>query len=243
MLLGLARPELSETRPLAAGAVVIELEPLSAGECGELLDDLGVDDVALRGRIVEAAGGNPLFIEQLAAMVGELDTSGAEIDVPPSITAVLDARLDRLPAVERSILERASVVGKEFWRDAVTRLTPPALRNDVASSLLSLTRRGLIEPSPSSPLLFDDVSRFRHALIRDAAYAGLPKAERAELHELFATSVDGTPPRATPRPTRSSASTSNAPAATAKSSGSTTGGPRSSARPRAAGSAPLPAGP
>ena len=193
VLLGLARPELNETRPLPVGAVVIELEPLSAGECGELLDDLGVDDVALRGRIVEAAGGNPLFIEQLAAMVGELDTSGTEIEVPPSITAVLDARLDRLPAVERAILERASVVGKEFWRDAVTRLTPPALRNDVASSLLSLTRRGLIEPSPSSPLLFDDVSRFRHALIRDAAYAGLPKAERAELHELFATSVDGTP--------------------------------------------------
>ena len=134
---------------------MIELEPLSAGECGELLDDLGVDDVALRGRIVEAAGGNPLFIEQLAAMVGELDTSGAEIEVPPSITAVLDARLDRLPAVERAILERASVVGKEFWRDAVTRLTPPALRNDVASSLLSLTRQRAdraepVEPSPCS---------------------------------------------------------------------------------------------
>ena len=193
VVLGLGRSELTDLRPPPAGAVVIELDPLSAGECGELLDDLGVADPALRGRIVEVADGNPLFIEQLAAMLNERERGDTQIQVPPSITAVLDARLDSLPLDERMVLERASVVGREFWREAVTRLTPASERHAVAAALLALTRKGLIEPTPSVTLPFDDVSRFRHALIRDAAYAGLPKAERAELHELFALSVDGAP--------------------------------------------------
>src|SRR3954453_22682998 len=104
VLLGLARPELAGLRPPPAGAVVIDLEPRSPGECGELLDDLGVADPALRGRIVEVADGNPLFVEQLGAVIGERGRADGDLDVPASITAVLDARLDALPVGERMVL-------------------------------------------------------------------------------------------------------------------------------------------
>jgi tetratricopeptide (TPR) repeat protein len=107
------------------------------------------------------------------------------VEIPPTISALLAARLDNLERSERSVIERASVVGKTFYRAAVTELSPVETRAEVSTGLMSLVRKELIRPERSS-LMGDDSFQFRHLLIRDAAYAALPKRERAELHERFA---------------------------------------------------------
>jgi class 3 adenylate cyclase len=183
LLLCLARPELLELRPSWAGASV-KLEPLTPSESALLLDELGAEwplSQEERARVSEAAEGNPLFLEQMVAMLAE----GKPTELPPTIQALLAARLDRLEPFERAVLERAAVVGKEFWRGAVAELSPAAERADVSRTLLSLVRKELVRPE-RSVVLGDDGFRFRHALIRDATYAAMPKAVRADLHEAFA---------------------------------------------------------
>src|SRR6266516_184290 len=180
LLLCLARTELVTLRPGWPGERV-ELEPLSTAQSERLLDVLGggVPD-EVKARIGAAAGGNPLFVEQMAAIVG---AEGDPPEVPPTIQALLAARLDGLAADERDILERASIVGQEFWEGAVRHLAPPDM--SVGRALLDLVRQGLIHPHQSS-LPGEDAYQFHHLLIRDTAYEGLSKARRAELHESLA---------------------------------------------------------
>jgi class 3 adenylate cyclase len=193
VLLCIGRPELVELRPGFASAQTIELTQLSAGETGELVDALGVEDERLRARIAAASEGNPLFAEQLAVMVAESEpTHDKELPLPASIQALLAARLDALDPGERRTLERAAVIGKEFWQPAVADLSLEADRAAVASRLLALVRKGLVTPSPSR-LPGGDAFRFRHALIREATYAGIPKLVRAELHEHFARWLEDRP--------------------------------------------------
>jgi class 3 adenylate cyclase/tetratricopeptide (TPR) repeat protein len=183
LLLCLARPELLDTRPGWSGgklnATSLLLEPLSATETETLIDNLFARLAeSLRNRITEAAEGNPLFVEQMLAMLTEQVELDGELQVPPTIQALLAARLDRLPAPERATLERAAVIGKEFTRGAIA-----ALGGDSAL-LLPLVRKELIRPDRTS--IGDDDFRFRHLLVRDAAYDAVPKELRAELHEQFA---------------------------------------------------------
>jgi tetratricopeptide (TPR) repeat protein len=112
------------------------------------------------------------------------------VRVPPTIGALLAARLDRLPFDERSTAQRASVVGRAFERVAVAALTPPTAEADLTASLLGLVRRELVTPERAE-LTADAAFKFRHILIRDAAYEGLAKADRAELHERFAGWLEG----------------------------------------------------
>ncbi len=190
LLLCVAREELLEVRPQWEGALV-RLEPLSSGEAAQLLDALdsgGRLPPELRARVAEAAQGNPLYAEQFVAMLQEDGAGAGSVAVPPSIQALLAARLDRLAPFEREVLERASVVGKEFWPGAVAALGDD--RNEaLGATLLGLVRRELVEPSASS-IPGEDGFRFRHALIRDVAYAGVPKRARADLHERFAGWVE-----------------------------------------------------
>jgi class 3 adenylate cyclase/tetratricopeptide (TPR) repeat protein len=187
LLLCLARPELLELRPNWGGgklnATAVLLEPLSTTETDELIDELldgrGLDPT-LRERIRASAEGNPLFVEQMLAMVEE---SPEQVTVPSTIQALLAARLDQLPASERAALERGSVEGQVFHGSAVAALAPDD--PDVPSRLLGLVRKELVRPTVGT-LPGDDAFRFRHLLIRDAAYDSLPKAARAELHESFA---------------------------------------------------------
>jgi class 3 adenylate cyclase/predicted ATPase len=169
LLLCLARPELLERRALP-GAEAITLEPLSSEDADALLDVLGTPAEA-RARIAEAAEGNPFFVEQMTAMAVD---EGGDVAVPASIRALLAARLDRLTHEERGMIERASVIGREFPLQAVAALT----ESEVTGPLLSLVRKELLRPAA-----FDDGFVFRHALIREAAYEAVPKALRAELHE------------------------------------------------------------
>ena len=191
LLLCVARPELLDVRPGWGGgklnATTVLLEPLSGPETDELISELlgsaELDD-DLRARIREAAEGNPLFVEEMLAMVHE---SGGEVTVPPTIQALLAARLDQLEQGDRGVLERGSVEGKIFHRGAVLALGPEELQID--ARLMTLVRKELVRPARAT-LPGDDAYRFRHLLIRDAAYDGLPKAARAALHERFARWLD-----------------------------------------------------
>ena len=127
-----------------------------------------------------AAGGNPLFIGEMLAMAGE---EGDEVEVPATLKALLAARLDQLDAGERRVLERGAVEGEVFHRGAVQALGPE--ETQVTPRLAALVRRELIRPD-TAQFAREDGFRFRHLLIRDAAYEALPKSSRAELHELFA---------------------------------------------------------
>jgi len=185
-----ARPELLDARPTWAGgklnATSILLEALSEDESERLIDARLTDPrftPDVRRRVVDAAEGNPLFVEQMLAMAGEDGTNG-EPAVPPTIQALLAARLERLPPGERATVERASVVGKEFSLAEVLELSPPSERPAAADRVLSLVRKELVRPAHAAE--GDDVFRFRHLLIRDAAYEAMSKEARAQLHERYA---------------------------------------------------------
>jgi class 3 adenylate cyclase/DNA-binding SARP family transcriptional activator/predicted ATPase len=185
LLLCLARPELAELRPawLHEPAAAIVLDPLSELESERLLETIGVPPAARR-RLAEAAEGNPLFVEQLAAIA---ETYGATGAMPATIRGVLHERLDRLDREERVLLERAAVTGRSFSLDAVLDLSRPEEREGAQARLLALVRKRLVQPDPSAA---DEGFRFHHALIRDAAYDGIPKSARAELHERVAERLD-----------------------------------------------------
>jgi class 3 adenylate cyclase/tetratricopeptide (TPR) repeat protein len=191
LLLCLARPELLDERPgwLTQPGSGLLLDPLSERESHALLEEIAQEwplDAAARGRIAEAAEGNPLYLEQMAAMLAE---GGPADAIPPSIQALIAARLDRLPAHERDVLECAAVAGREFTRSALRRLSPDDDQAKIDASLLNLARRELLAARPGR----EDAYRFRHALIRDAAYAGMAKERRAQLHERFANWAANTP--------------------------------------------------
>ena len=179
LLLCLARPDFVERRP--AWRVSLRLEPLPDADAEALIPvSLPAE---LRSRIAHAAGGNPLFLTEMAAMAAD---TGAEVLVPPNLQALLAARLDQLEEPERAVLERGAVEGEIFHRGAVQTLSEGGT---VVPRLAALVRKELIRPDRTQ-LPGDDAFRFRHLLVRDAAYDGLSKAVRAELHERFADWLD-----------------------------------------------------
>ncbi|MGB2954120.1 MAG: AAA family ATPase, partial [Gaiellaceae bacterium] len=185
LLLCLARPELLDERP-GWGGEAIMLEPLTEAESDQLIEKLlGGSRLPerTRTRIRAVAEGNPLFVEQLLAMLAE---GGDPEHVPPTIQALLAARLDTLPDEERDLLERAAIVGLEFEWEALGELAPDR-RRPTGAALSALVRKELIRPHEA----IEDTFRFRHILIRDAAYEHIPKERRADLHERFATWLDG----------------------------------------------------
>ena len=204
LLLCIARPELLEVRPGWGGersnATSILLDPLPGDEASRLVDNLlGRAEIPrpVRERILGAAEGNPLFVEEMLGMLiddgllrfedGAWRSAAdlADVTVPPTIHLLLAARLDRLDAEERGTIERGSVEGQVFHVGAVATLSPATLRPRVSSLLLGLARKLLIRPDRAE-FAGDDAFRFRHLLIRDAAYQAMAKEQRADLHERFA---------------------------------------------------------
>jgi len=204
LLIAMARPELLEKRSAWSGGkrwvTTMQLEPLSDVESEELVTSLlGRADLPpeFRAHISHAAEGNPLFVEEL---LGKLIDDGflvvaengwgaagdlSQLALPPTIQALLAARLDGLSSEERTVIERASVEGKVFHRGAVMELAPESMRPHVRDRLASLMRMELVRPDQAS-FAGEEAYRFRHLLIRDAAYQALAKQTRSELHERFA---------------------------------------------------------
>jgi class 3 adenylate cyclase/tetratricopeptide (TPR) repeat protein len=177
LVLCMARPELSERNP--TWPVALGLQPLDDDDVDELIGERITRE--LRAKISHAAGGNPLFIAEMLAMAADTD---GDIVVPPNLQALLAARLDQLDPAERSILECGAVEGEIFHRGAVQALT--ADEAPVTPRLAALVRKQLIRPDRPQ-IRGDDGFRFRHLLLRDAAYDALPKATRADLHHRYAT--------------------------------------------------------
>jgi class 3 adenylate cyclase/tetratricopeptide (TPR) repeat protein len=207
LLLVMARPDLLDVRPAwgasRPNATSVLLEPLADAEAADLLRHL-VGTATLGGRtstrILEVAEGNPLFVEEVVAMLvddgvlvpGDGDATGGDLNaiaVPPTIQALLAARLDRLEPAERAVVEAASVEGKEFTRERVAALVEDDVGASLGALLRALVRKDLIRPVGADAETF----RFRHQLIRDAAYEGMPKELRAGLHERFADGLEARP--------------------------------------------------
>jgi class 3 adenylate cyclase/tetratricopeptide (TPR) repeat protein len=205
LVLAAARPELREVRPSLTSpgglaADVVTLAGLDAGAATRLAANvIGADALpaAVAGRVLAASEGNPLFLGELVRMLvddGVLEREGgrwttrvalAELEMPPTIQALLAARIERLRPEDRVVLERAAIVGRSFSRAAVAHLLPRDAHAALDARLESLRRSELIEAGPGW-FLGEPILRFHHVLIRDAAYRRLLKNTRAELHGRFA---------------------------------------------------------
>jgi tetratricopeptide (TPR) repeat protein len=191
LLLCLARHELLDQRPQWGGgklnATAVALEPLTGPEsevlAGWLIRDLGAADAA-RAQVVEAAQGNPLFVEQLVAMLADGQWDTDELPLPGTVEALLAARLDLLGPAERVVLEYASALGDRFPAAPLAQLIPPDLQTILPRHLRALVRKELLRPARLAG--GGGGYRFRHILVREAAYRRLPKGERADLHERYA---------------------------------------------------------
>ena len=206
LLLTTARHDLLEERPQwgeQAGASRLMLQPLSddAAErvVANLLGSTGLPPDVL-ARVVGTAEGNPLYVEQLLSMLidrGVLQqvdgrwvrgAAAVDIDVPPTIHALLEARLDQLGRAERATVEPASVMGMEFPQLALSELAPDAVRPTLDQHLATLTRKQFVHLSMAV-----DIStryRFHHQLVRDTVYNGMLKRARAQLHIHFVRWAD-----------------------------------------------------
>ena len=209
LLICMARLDLLEDRPGwgtgRRNATTLTLEPLTEGESIALIRNLlGVGNLepATGRHLIRATEGNPLFIEEMLRMLideglvrrGEAGWSivgdVSSLPAPPTIQALLSARLERLQPEELAAIERASVVGKVFSWGAVAALTPEPDRPRVGRHLQALVRKELVLPD-TDVMDGEDTFRFRHLMIRDAAYEAIPKEVRADLHELFASWLEG----------------------------------------------------
>jgi class 3 adenylate cyclase/tetratricopeptide (TPR) repeat protein len=176
----LARPPLLEHRP--DWAVTVRLEPLEADDVDELLERLDAPASA-RVRIARAAAGNPLYAEELVAWVREGGDAG---ELPTSLNALLGARLDQLDAGERDALERGAIEGELFHQAAVLELTEQPSRPAVPGGLDALNRKDMIRLAAASLAGEMVAYRFKHILVRDAAYGATTKKLRATLHQRYA---------------------------------------------------------
>ncbi len=206
LMLATARHDLIEERPAwgeRPGATRLELKPLNAAASAQVVTNLigaaGLPQDVIE-RIVTAAEGNPLYVEQLLAMLidsGALRMQGGQwarsagytdVAVPPTIHALLEARLDGLGRLERDALEPASVIGLEFPRPALEAMTRDNVRAAIGSHLDTLTHKRFIHPSADSPV--DPIFRFHHHLVRETVYGALLKRARATLHIEFVRWAD-----------------------------------------------------
>jgi len=196
ILLATARPEFAETHPEFAAwgglTTSLSLRPLTDAQSQELIGSLlDIADLpeALRAEILSKAEGNPFFVEEIIQRLidqgtvvredGHWRATGAAAPpIPDSVQALVAARIDGLPAGVHRTLQEAAVVGRVFWAAPLEQ----AAHDDVAASLLELERKGLIFVRPTTSLAGETEYMFKHAVVRDVAYASLPKARRARAH-------------------------------------------------------------
>ncbi|MGZ4734118.1 MAG: ATP-binding protein [Acidimicrobiia bacterium] len=182
VIVGTTRPELTDRWSPPAGrhnTVNVNLDPLASEDADTLLRSLLPDaDDELISILRDRSGGNPFFIEELVAMLGESPAAEGARELPATLHGLLSARLDRLDPLDRVTLEDAAVIGNAGPIDLVRALA--GVRNtDAGAPLDRLAEKDLLE-------LDDDEYRFRNELTRDVAYGTLTKAERARRHGTLA---------------------------------------------------------
>jgi tetratricopeptide (TPR) repeat protein len=202
LILCLARPELLDARPGWGGGRVrstaIELEPLSDEESEELVEQLlsqlagasGERPRSLPRAAIDRAEGNPLFVEETIRMLVESGPGSAAADrVPDTLQALIAARIDHLAPEAKTLLQRASVIGRVFWKGALEHLSPDVPGQD--DLLDDLLQREFLLREPRSSISSETAFRFKHALIREVAYTGMTKLARAQYHARFAEWLHG----------------------------------------------------
>jgi tetratricopeptide (TPR) repeat protein len=188
LLLCVARPEFAARRP--EWTADVRLQPLTSGEARRLLLQLSSTSQLASDserRLLAASGGNPLFLEELVAY---LAATGEETDLPPTLDALLTARLDARPVEERRALECAAIEGEVFHRGAVLLLAEPEPESGVDGALSRLADDSIVRRCESA-FANEEAFTFHHLLVRDAAYRGMAKRRRADLHLLFAGWLEG----------------------------------------------------
>ncbi|MEX2196077.1 MAG: adenylate/guanylate cyclase domain-containing protein [Thermoleophilaceae bacterium] len=191
LIVCLARDELLERRPSWGGgrgaATSIFLEPLSGLQARELAEAL-LPDGAAADLVADRSGGNPLFVEEMARLVGEGDTAGG---LPDTVQAVLAARLDSLDRFERRLVQHAAVAGRTFWEGWLAAGAAEE-GGDLAGALDSLQQKEIVVPGDdrAASLAGEREFAFRHVLIRDVAYGMLPKTVRSRKHFAMAGFVE-----------------------------------------------------
>lgn len=202
-----ARPELYERHPGWAGgkrnSTTLALSPLSDEDTGHLVSSMVANAVLphdVRAQLLERASGNPLFAEEFVRMLldrgllnsdGTAPASGGQIPLPDTIQATIAARLDSLPASRKSLIHDASVIGKVFWSGALASMG--GIERAVAEEMLhELVRKELVRPARTSTVRGEAEYSFWHALVRDVAYAQIPRAGRASRHRLAASWIEET---------------------------------------------------
>ena len=192
-----ARPELLDRRRGWGGgkrnATTVSLTPLDHNSTAQLVHALlerPVVEADLQSAIVERAAGNPLYAEEFVRMLAAGGT--VEGRLPETVQGIVDARIDLLPAAEKALVQRAAVLGKVFWSDALIALTGSDPWQ-LAETLRSLERKEFILREHRSAVSGATQHAFVHALLRDAAYAQLPRAARAQLHLATAEWMESLP--------------------------------------------------
>jgi class 3 adenylate cyclase/tetratricopeptide (TPR) repeat protein len=202
LVVGTARPELADRTPAilveSDHRHVLELDALTGGESETLVHELGSTQ-RLPTETVEAllrtAGGNPLFLEETVRMFAEsvpVDADSSEPSIPTTLQALLGARLDQLSPDERSVAQHAAVVGTVFWPGAIASLNGYG-EEEVAGTLEALEGRDVVRAQAPSSIAGQPQYTFKHGLIRDVAYARIPKRRRVVLHSRFAAWVEDLP--------------------------------------------------
>jgi DNA-binding SARP family transcriptional activator/predicted ATPase len=191
LLVCIARPELLDQRPGWAAeadrAAFFQLTPLGEGPAAALLDSVSSGHRIApftRARLIDTAGGNPLYLEQLAVSLSEQSGSDTRLELPPTIQALLAARLQRLGPGASSVLAAAAIVGKDFGEGEIRELLPVEARAPLGRNLQTLAAKGLVQRGPGRTS--HEEYSFRHILILEAAYRAIPKSLRAELHHRYA---------------------------------------------------------
>src|ERR687888_72900 len=149
----------------------------------ELIDHLVPDNV--RDRLLDKTEGNPLFVEETVRMLLEQGAEGGD-RIPDTLQAMIGARIDRLPAGEKIILQRGSVIGRTFWAGAIDYLSPEYDADELEDILDDLLLRDFVSREERSTISGESAYRFKHVLIREVAYSGLSKSSRAGYHTRFA---------------------------------------------------------
>jgi class 3 adenylate cyclase/tetratricopeptide (TPR) repeat protein len=199
LVLGTARHELSERHAdwsATHDSMLIRLAPLSESDAGRIVEELlGALDADVRERISRAAEGNPLYVEQIVSMLVETGAiqrglegwvareGSNQLQIPPTVQALVASRLDALKTEERAVLDPASVIGLSFPLDAVAELVDDSVQQRLDADLQLLSEKQLVRRLAEEDVIY----RFGHQIIRDTAYGSLLKRSRAILHERFVT--------------------------------------------------------
>ena len=199
LILGSSRHEITERHAeWAAGheSMLINLQPLSDADAGRIVEELlGALEPSVRARIAEVAEGNPLYVEQIVSMLvetgaiergadGWVAKAGSDrLQIPPTVHALVAARLDALQSEERAVVDPASVIGLSFPMEAVAELVEEPVRPRLGEDLEVLVTKQLVRRLEEDDVIY----RFGHQVIRDTAYNSLLKRVRATLHEQFVT--------------------------------------------------------